>query len=374
MNFYESLPVFTDFERIVRDEYYRAAPADWVLVLTDVKDSRKAIARGKYKDVNKMGVATIVVARQVLCTEGFPFVFGGDGATFLIPPQYLNRVLAGLCDLKELALRNFGLDLRVGHIGVAELLAEGAALEVARYELTQGECLAAFRGDSVALAEEKIKRDERYQVYRQTPGNLDLAGLSCRWRAIPSVRGKIISLLIQARSQDTYREVLAHLHHVFPEGLEAHNPVDTEILSYKSLVECLREEWQIHRRFSRKFFKRCLIIVSMVMVYRWRIPLTYFRMYREAIRHHSDYRKFDGTLRMTLDCTEAQIALLRFYLDTQTRAGTLKYGIFENDSALITCYVEGLRQGEHIHFIDGADGGYAAAAEHLKGVIMNVEL
>lgn len=367
MNFYEASPVFTDFDRITGDEYYRPVPQDWVLVMTDVKNSRKAIAAGKYKDVNRMGVATIVVARQVLCTEGFPFVFGGDGATFLIPPQYLQRVLNNLCNLKELSLRNFGLDLRVGYIAVSELLNDGATLEVARHEITPGECLAAFRGNGVALAEEKIKRHERYQVCAQMPGTIDLAGLSCRWRAIPSVRGKIISLLVQADSQQTYREVLDYLNHVFPEGLEAHNPVDTEILSYKSLAECLREEWQIHRRFSRKFLKRCLITVSMVMVYRWHIPLTYFRMYRKAIRHHSDYRKFDGMLRMTLDCSQAQIALLKFYLDTQTRENKVKYGIYENDSALITCYVEGLRQGEHIHFIDGADGGYAAASEQLKG-------
>eukprot|EP01034_Spumella_vulgaris_P001747 gene1747-2301_t len=143
MNFYESLPVFTDFEGVTGDEYYRPVPRDWVLVMTDVKNSRKAIAAGKYKDVNKMGVATIVVARQVLCTEEFPFVFGGDGATFLIPPQYLQSVLDSLCDLKELSHRNFDLDLRVGHVAVAELLAEGATLEVARHELTQGECLAA---------------------------------------------------------------------------------------------------------------------------------------------------------------------------------------------------------------------------------------
>ncbi len=155
----------------------------------------------------------------------------------------------------------------MGYITVAELMDEGATLEVARYELTHGECLAAFRGNGVTLAEERIKQDERYQVGAQTKGDIDLARLSCRWRAIPSVRGKIISLLVQADSQQTYREVADHLNHIFSEGLEAHNPVDTEILSYKSLGECLREEWQIHRRFSGKFIKRCLIIVSMVMVY-----------------------------------------------------------------------------------------------------------
>jgi len=368
MNFYESLPLFQDFGSIAGNEHFRAVPADWVLVMTDVKDSRKAIGRGQYKDVNLMGAATIVVARKVVAEEAFPFVFGGDGATLLVPRTYLAELLEKLCGLQQISKQHFGLDLRVGHVTVEQLYQEGATLEAAKYELTQGECLAMLRGGALALAEHKIKNDERYQSCYRSQGDVDLGGLSCRWKAIPSVRGKIISLLVQAESLETYREVLAHLDNIFPEGVEAHNPVDTEIMSYKSVLECLREEWNLHRSmFTLKFMRRCLIIVSMVLIYRYRLPLKYFRAYRAALRRHSDYRKFDGVLRMTLDCTEAQISLLKFFLDTLARDQKIKYGICENGSALITCYVEGLKQGEHLHFVDGADGGYAAAAERLKG-------
>lgn len=367
MNFYESLPLFQDFRLITGNEHFRAVPADWVLVMTDVKDSRRAIARGRYKDVNLMGAATIVVARKVVVGEGFPFVFGGDGATLLVPRQYLAELLEKLCGLQQICEQHFGLELRVGHVTVEQLYREGADLEAAKYELTKGECLAMLRGSALALAEHKIKNDERYRSCYRSHADVDLGGLSCRWKAIPSVRGKIVSLLVQADSLEIYRQVLSHLNNIFPEGVEAHNPVDTEIMSYKSVFACLREEFNLHQSmFTWKFLRRCLIIVSMVLIYRYRLPLKHFKAYKTALRRHSDYRKFDGVLRMTLDCTGAQISLMRFYLDTLANEHKIKYGICENDSALITCYVEGLKQGEHLHFVDGADGGYAVAAENMK--------
>ena len=32
----------------------------------------------------------------------------------------------------------------------------------------------------------------------------------------------------------------------------------------------------------------------------------------------------------------------------------------------MTCFVKSTTQNQHIHFIDGGDGGYAAAAKQLK--------
>jgi len=32
----------------------------------------------------------------------------------------------------------------------------------------------------------------------------------------------------------------------------------------------------------------------------------------------------------------------------------------------MTCFVEGLQPGQHVHFIDGSGGGYAMAAKRLK--------
>jgi hypothetical protein len=81
---------------------------------------------------------------------------------------------------------------------------------------------------------------------------------------------------------------------------------------------------------------------------------------------HSDFRKFDNALRMVLDCKLERIQKVKVLLANLHREGTVYYGTFESDNSLMTCFVEGLNQGEHIHFMDGENGGYAMAAIELK--------
>jgi Protein of unknown function (DUF3095) len=47
-------------------------------------------------------------------------------------------------------------------------------------------------------------------------------------------------------------------------------------------------------------------------------------------------------------------------------AGTIRYGLHRQDAALMTCFTPSVTEGNHVHFIDGAGGGYAAAAAALK--------
>ena len=55
----------------------------------------KSDRRGRYKDVNTIGVASIVAIKNAMKNELFPFVFGGDGATALIPAS--KRVCENWC-------------------------------------------------------------------------------------------------------------------------------------------------------------------------------------------------------------------------------------------------------------------------------------
>lgn len=49
------------------------------------------------------------------------------------------------------------------------------------------------------------------------------------------------------------------------------------------------------------------------------------------------------------------------------------YGLHQSDSALMTCSLFSLEESEHIHFIDGSDGGYALAARQLKQQLAEIE-
>jgi len=89
-------------------------------------------------------------------------------------------------------------------------------------------------------------------------------------------------------------------------------------------------------------------------------------VYREELRRNSDYRKVADTLHMVLDCTAEEIARIEDYLERLRAQGRIAYGLHRADRALMTCLVFSLEEGRHVHFVDGADGGYALAAVQLK--------
>jgi hypothetical protein len=75
---------------------------------------------------------------------------------------------------------------------------------------------------------------------------------------------------------------------------------------------------------------------------------------------------------MVIAGTEAQRAELTSYLEEEYRSGRLAYGVHVTDRALVTCVVFE-RMGRQVHFVDGADGGYAMAARELKQRLRTVE-
>lgn len=81
---------------------------------------------------------------------------------------------------------------------------------------------------------------------------------------------------------------------------------------------------------------------------------------------HSDFRKFDGTLRMVIDGSAAHRERLSAFLEEKARRGELVYGLHCSPEALVTCMIFDQIGGDHMHFVDGADGGYALAAKDLK--------
>jgi hypothetical protein len=66
-----------------------------------------------------------------------------------------------------------------------------------------------------------------------------------------------------------------------------------------------------------------------------------------------------GTLSLQTDAIETA-------LESHAQQGILRYGVHRSDSALMTCLVFNLDNSEHIHFVDGSDGGFTAAAKNMK--------
>ena len=90
------------------------------------------------------------------------------------------------------------------------------------------------------------------------------------------------------------------------------------------------------------------------------------RRYRSWVARNTDFRKYDDALRMTIDCSPATARHLEELLEQAEHAGVAHYGLHRQDEALMTCIVPSYVTDDHVHFLDGAGGGYALAARALK--------
>jgi Protein of unknown function (DUF3095) len=90
------------------------------------------------------------------------------------------------------------------------------------------------------------------------------------------------------------------------------------------------------------------------------------RTYLQQVVENSDFRKYDDGLRMILDCTPELEAALTRRLSEAAAAGIVRYGLHRQDAAMMTCFTPSAVRSDHVHFIDGARGGYASAATALK--------
>jgi hypothetical protein len=101
---------------------------------------------------------------------------------------------------------------------------------------------------------------------------------------------------------------------------------------------------------------------------RFNIPVGKFapKRYLQQVVENSDFRKFDDGLRMILDCTPELAADIEQRLAAAAAQGIVRYGLHEQDAAMMTCFTPSVMRADHVHFIDGARGGYASAATVLK--------
>jgi hypothetical protein len=70
---------------------------------------------------------------------------------------------------------------------------------------------------------------------------------------------------------------------------------------------------------------------------------------------------------MTIDVDRARFERIEALLKEAQSKGIARYGLHRQDSALMTCFVPTPMSRDHIHFIDGASGGYAVAASKISG-------
>ena len=84
----------------------------------------------------------------------------------------------------------------------------------------------------------------------------------------------------------------------------------------------------------------------------------------------SDTLVIDGKINTVISGTAQQRELLEAALSKIERDGEIFYGLYVSNESIMSCYVRNM-DDRHIHFVDGAGGGYTHAAGVIKQKIIS---
>jgi Protein of unknown function (DUF3095) len=373
--FYSSIPVFRGFASLMEPSLYSPLPDDWSIGIADIVESTKAIADKRYKAVNMAGASVIAAVANALEGREFPFVFGGDGASFAVSPEDLARTREAMAATSIWVEESLDLVLRVALVPVSAVRAQGLDVRVARFGPSANLSYAMFSGGGLGWAEAAMKRGE-FAVPKAAPGTQpDLTGLSCRFEEIPSARGLILSVLVvpaRDASPGAFRKVIEDIIALSERSPDAGRPVPPDGPPLKWPPSGNKYEVSAMRGGSL-LRRRAFVLANTLFAYvvmRFGISVGGFvpKTYVQQVVENSDFRKYDDGLRMILDCTPELESALTKVLAAAASAGIVRYGLHRQDAAMMTCFTPSALRSDHVHFIDGARGGYASAASALKAM------
>ena len=141
--FYGKIPVFRGFDRLMDPALYTPLPDDWTVGVADIVESTKAIANQRYKAVNMAGAAVIAAVTNALDGREFPFVFGGDGASFAVSPDDFDRAREALAATAAWVREDLDLVMRVALVPVKDIRARGLDVRVGRRPICPMRCFWA---------------------------------------------------------------------------------------------------------------------------------------------------------------------------------------------------------------------------------------
>ena len=368
-NFFSTLPACSDVDGITDQRYYREAPDDWFIVITDVRGSTKAVEQGRYKEVNTLGAATIISASNACSGLELPFVFGGDGATLLVPPSHREQVLSALNFVRLKSQQDFNLSLRIGCVPVSAVRALGKSVLVARCRLSEGNYIAMFAGGGLNEATRMIKMaDSAFLVEGSDEAVGDMEGLECRWCAVPARRDGMLSLMIHVPDErfSDYRTLLNEIRTIAPDAM----PITEENLPDRWPPEFLMHEARMKKSGWLSQWLHYLGVALLtglltIVVRKTRHqPESAAARYIASLCRNNDYLKLDDYLRMVIDVTQDQRQQIEALLDSHADNHDLVWGSHFSETALFTCMVKS--EQIHLHFVDGNNGGYTAAARDME--------
>lgn len=367
------MPAMTSLKQITDITQYQDIPSDWLIAITDVRNSTEAIEAGRYKAVNTMAAVTITAVLNSIPNIEVPFLFGGDGASIVVPPEVSNEVYHALAAVKRLGRDNFDLEVRAGIVPVKDVIAGGYAVKAGKIDMSDNFQQPVFTGGGLDYADTLIKSAQTSHLYLiddTFAGEADFSGFECRWDKHPAAKGEVLSLLIKATASTNEKN-----HRIYDHALDAITDIygDAETrhpINYDKMMVA-RNPNQYRNELGWKQGHVTFMDILRLMFWAiggyllWKYIDKIWDKYRTVVRNSTDHEKFDDMLRMTISGTPAQREKLIEFLEIYQQVGELSYGMHTADHSLMTCIVFD-RFGRQVHFLDADAGGYAMASKQLK--------
>ncbi|MBN8953054.1 MULTISPECIES: DUF3095 domain-containing protein [unclassified Rhizobium] len=373
-DFFHKLAGFNRFEGVTDSGNYRPLPDDWLIAIADIVSSTKAIAAGHYKSVNMAGASVISAVLNALDRGDYPFAFGGDGALVAVPPSGEERARRALAAVRGWVMAELQLELRTALVPLNAIRGEGLDVRVARFNPSDHVSYAMFSGGGTSWAERQMKAGRFIVEPLSATVEPDLTGLSCRWNPIEAQNGEIVSIIAIPGDEGNgpkFQQLVADIIAISAEQSRDSHPVPEEGPTPALIFEGVEMEARALASPANRWWRKLAIDAQIALVWlldRFGVRTATFdaKIYRRDLAANSDFRKFDDGLKMTIDVDVSHLERIEARLRQAEADGVSRFGLHRQDSALMTCFVPTPLMRDHMHFIDGASGGYAMAALALR--------
>ncbi|WP_020571558.1 DUF3095 family protein [Neolewinella persica] len=374
--FYQDLPVENMPLRklLGKRKLFHAVPANWQVIVIDIIGSTQAVAAGRHHEVNLAATGGIITVLNRLKADynelKIPYFFGGDGATFIAPPKLAEELVSDLNNYRHHISNQMDLVLRVGSMQVAEVYDGGTSIQIAVARLSRLYVVPVVLGNGLKEAERRIKASfTDAEAVASELAIPDLTGMECRWNEIKPPRDKerIVCLLVscndEANQGRVYGEVMGQLDKIFGQ-LERRRPVASGRLRLNlGLVNLAREMYASLGHFQLRYLLRNWLATLYGPYYFQQTVAG--KNYLAKISQLTDTLMLDGNINTVISGTGDQIDQLTRYLEKQESAGALIFGMHVTHASVMSCYVRD-HDEDHVHFVDGTEGGYTSAARMFK--------
>jgi Protein of unknown function (DUF3095) len=359
-DFYAQLPANQiSLSQLLRSkDLFHKVPDDWSVIITDITGSTIAVLQGKHEQVNLIATGSIVTVLNIAFSKGIsiPFFFGGDGATFILPASIQQEVMDTLLLYQQYVLENYRLHLRTGMIPVKDVYSSGHELYIAKLFRSATFSIPVLLGNGLNFAEKAVKLSENGSSETPDPScRLDLSGMECRWDKIevPIDSNEVITLLITSKNTRDQANIFCKVMDMIEDLYgppSARQPISIAKLK-------LRSTFGRHKTVNT--FRRYFFFLTLRG-----------KKFLHSLVEMADTLVIDGRINTVITGNAYQRKELLQFLDQLESTGEIFYGVHISASSIMSCYVRDLNSG-HIHFVDGADGGYTHAARMLKGKLNN---